>query len=715
MPGDLPAFLDSALRRLDLLLHREILRLRAGYELSLDEFRGLYISDEQVDRLVDQALRGRGAGEGTAELTARAAALRAEAAARGGDSPLARLAGEFGLTPCEADVLLLAMAPEIDLKYETLYAYLNNDIGRKWPTRDLALRLFADGGEERWTLRRSLLPESVLFASGLLREVEAAPDHASTLAAGFTAAPLAVRFALGLPLGTHGLGAAVRPVPDPGADPPSLSPARVEELRRVARLWAEAPELPVLAFEGERDAGRSDAAAWVCRELGVPLLRVDPDAARAAPDGHPGLLRTLALRQRLEPAGLYVPAAEAPPEPDGRAAAEVRALAAALHGGGGPLILAGPPGTAWRELLGERRCVVLRFEAPDREERRRLWAAYLQPHGGATPETVGALADRFRLAPGQIRRAVAAAVDQRGVESGEGRLTPEALFRAAREESGHPLDRLATRVETVHGWGDLVLPPASMRRVRELVAAVQHRYTVYTTWGFDRRVGPGQGLRALFAGGSGTGKTMTAGVIARELGLELYKVDLSGVVSKYIGETEKNLDRIFRAAHAGNAVLFFDEADALFGRRSEVKDAHDRYANIEVAYLLQRVEEHEGIVILATNLRKNIDEAFARRMHYVVEFPLPDDTHREQLWRGMFPTGIPLDGAVDFRFLAKQFALSGGDIRNVALEAAFLAAQDGRVVNMRHLVNAVARQMLKQGKIPSATDFRQYHALLAAD
>jgi SpoVK/Ycf46/Vps4 family AAA+-type ATPase len=236
---------------------------------------------------------------------------------------------------------------------------------------------------------------------------------------------------------------------------------------------------------------------------------------------------------------------------------------------------------------------------------------------------------------------------------------------------------------------------------------------VYATWGFDRRLGPVQGLRVLFAGGSGTGKTMTAGVISRELGLDLYKIDLSGVVSKYIGETEKNLDRIFRAAHAGNAVLFFDEADALFGRRSEVKDAHDRYANLEVAYLLQRVEEHDGIVILATNARKNIDEAFARRMHYVVEFPLPDETHREQLWRGMLPPGIPLDAAVDLRFLARQFVLSGGDIRNVALEAAFLAAQDGRTVTMTHLVRAVARQLLKQGKIPSANDFRQFHALLA--
>jgi SpoVK/Ycf46/Vps4 family AAA+-type ATPase len=204
-------------------------------------------------------------------------------------------------------------------------------------------------------------------------------------------------------------------------------------------------------------------------------------------------------------------------------------------------------------------------------------------------------------------------------------------------------------------------------------------------WGFEQRIASGKGLKALFAGPSGTGKTMTAGVMARERGLDLYKIDLSAIVSKYIGETEKNLDRIFRAAQCSNAILFFDEADALFGKRSEVKDAHDRYANVEVAYLLQKIEEYEGVVILASNLSKNIDEAFSRRMHYVVEFPLPDDKHRELLWRGMFPPEVPLGADVDVRFLAKQFPLAGGDIKKVALDAAFLAAQDGQVVTMRQL------------------------------
>src|SRR5205085_11756538 len=213
-----------------------------------------------------------------------------------------------------------------------------------------------------------------------------------------------------------------------------------------------------------------------------------------------------------------------------------------------------------------------------------------------------------------------------------------------------------------HAWDDLVLPTATLRQVREVAAAIRHRHVVYEEWGFGERVPAGRGLKVLFAGASGTGKTMTAGVIARDLGLDLYRIDLAGGVSKYIGETEKNLDRIFRAARSSNALLFFDEADALFGKRSEVKDAHDRYANIEVAYLLQKMEEHEGAVILASNLSKNIDQAFSRRLHYILEFPRPDAPLRERLWQTILPPEVPINSDVDFGFLGRQFDLAGGDI-----------------------------------------------------
>jgi SpoVK/Ycf46/Vps4 family AAA+-type ATPase len=223
-------------------------------------------------------------------------------------------------------------------------------------------------------------------------------------------------------------------------------------------------------------------------------------------------------------------------------------------------------------------------------------------------------------------------------------------------------------------------------------------------WGFDSKLSLGKGTNALFSGPSGTGKTMAAEIVAGELGLDLYKIDLSGVVSKYIGETEKNLDRIFNAAENANAILFFDEADALFGKRSEVRDSHDRYANIEISYLLQKMEEYPGLTILATNLRQNLDDAFVRRLAFMVHFPFPDETSRQQIWQGVWPKQTPLHTEVDLDLFARRFKLSGGSIKNMALAAAFLAADEDTPVNMSHLYRAARREYQKMGKAISLSE-----------
>ena len=358
---------------------------------------------------------------------------------------------------------------------------------------------------------------------------------------------------------------------------------------------------------------------------------------------------------------------------------------------------------------------MVEFDDLPAAQRRDIWAVGAARAGvEIAAADLDALASRFVLSPGQITDAIDDALDRGLLASPQpGPLPATELLAAARAQSGQDLGRLAVKVEHAHCWEDLVLPAVTLRQVQEVAAAIAHRHVVYGEWGFARGAGSSAGLAVLFSGASGTGKTMAAGVIGHSLGLDLYKIDLSGVVSKYIGETEKNLDRIFRAAHASNAILFFDEADALFGRRSEVKDAHDRYANIEVAYLLQKLEAHHGAVILASNLSHNIDDAFSRRMHYVVEFPLPDETQRERLWRSMFPRSLPLAKNVDLKFLAARFPITGGDIRIVTLDAAFQAAEDGRVVTMQHLVRATARQLVKQGRNPATSDFQQYHRYLS--
>ena len=260
-----------------------------------------------------------------------------------------------------------------------------------------------------------------------------------------------------------------------------------------------------------------------------------------------------------------------------------------------------------------------------------------------------------------------------------------------------------------------MLPSDTLAQLREMVATVRCRPQVYDHWGFGEKLALGKGLNALFAGESGTGKTMAADIMAGAIGLDLYKIDLSTVVSKYIGETEKNLDRIFNEAATSNAILFFDEADAIFGKRSEVKDSHDRYANIEISYLLQRMEAYDGIVILATNLRANLDDAFTRRLHFAVDFPFPEADDRERIWRLTAPPDLPLAPDVDFRLLAERFRIAGGNIRNIVLAAAFLAADQGQPVGMAHLLHAARREYQKLGRLLDEERFRHPAAAPGGD
>jgi SpoVK/Ycf46/Vps4 family AAA+-type ATPase len=356
------------------------------------------------------------------------------------------------------------------------------------------------------------------------------------------------------------------------------------------------------------------------------------------------------------------------------------------------------------------------FPVPGFPERRQCWHASLGDAGIArNQDDVDSLATRFRLTPEQIADAVSAARSharwREADSSAEGftsrtdfQVTADDLLMGARLQSGHDLAALTQKINPLYTWEDIVLPAETLSQLREMCQRVTHRQQVFGEWGFDRKLSLGRGANALFAGSSGTGKTMAADIIANELGLDLYKIDLAGVVSKYIGETEKNLDRIFNAAETANAILFFDEADALFGKRSEVRDSHDRYANVEVSYLLQKMEQYEGIAILATNLRQNFDDAFVRRLAFTIHFPFPDECERQQIWARVWPAAVPLAPDADLKFLAKQFKLSGGNIKNIAVASAFLAAADGKVVTMEHLRHATQREYQKLGKMLSVAD-----------
>jgi len=268
------------------------------------------------------------------------------------------------------------------------------------------------------------------------------------------------------------------------------------------------------------------------------------------------------------------------------------------------------------------------------------------------------------------------------------------------------------KVQLRRTWYDLVLPRPVLDQLHELCTQVRFHSQVFTDWGFRAKAGLGCGLLALFSGPSGTGKTLAAEVIARALGLDLFKIDLASLVSKYIGDTEKNLARIFEDGERSGGILFFDEADAIFGKRTEVRDAHDRYANLEVNYLLQRIEDYPGVIILASNMGHNIDPAFQRRMNFVVEFPFPDADHRRRIWQTVFPAAAPLEPGVDFEFLSERFCLAGGNIRNIAVSAAFHAAGNGGSITMHHLLLGLKREYQKMGKVCERSEFGDYYHLV---
>ncbi|MEA2220736.1 MAG: hypothetical protein QOJ35_3362 [Solirubrobacteraceae bacterium] len=488
---------------------------------------------------------------------------------------------------------------------------------------------------------------------------------------------------LGAPIDDPGVGGLLRrlePSPLPfGRD------ATIERLRGL--LAAVGPGSPPIAVHG------ADAAYALCDAAGRGLACV---AAGALADG--ALARDAVLAATLEDRLLVVDRfADIPPADRLALPDRLAALPGAV------LCLAGSDELAGLEHVP---VVAIAVALPSAAERAAIWSAAL--HGADVPGDVSAA---HRLPLGRIAEGAQLAVTA-ALAAGRSHVAREDVELGARAASVSSLGDLAITMNADIGWEDLVLPERPLALLHSLTAFLRHRELVLEEWGFGRRSGRAQGLVAMFAGESGTGKTLAARVLAADLGLELFRIDLATVVSKWLGETEKNLDRVFAAAQGANAVLFFDEADAVFGRRSDVQDSHDRYANLQTAYLLQRIEQHDGPVILATNMRGNVDDAFLRRMDAVVEFPFPAAEHRRRLWELLLPDEAPRGDDIELDFLADRFELSGGGIRNAALAAAVLAAEDGVAIGMEQLVRGVAMEYAKLGRLTLAADFERFHGLL---
>ncbi|HLF26603.1 MAG TPA: ATP-binding protein [Anaerolineae bacterium] len=595
-------------------------------------------------------------------------------------SALDTLCAAFGLSPFERGVLLLCAGLELDSAFAALCARAHGDLRRAYPTFSLALAALPDA---HWS---ALTPVAPLRH---WRLIEVGAGEA------LTTSPLRIdervlHYLTGVSYLDDRLRALVEPVHAPSELPPSYRALA----RRIAEGWARAqpgqPQ-PAILLCGDESAGKRAIAAAACAALGIQLYALRATEIPQTVNEREALARLWEREAVLSGSALLVDCDEM----EGTEGA--RATVSFVEAVRGLLIVSS------REPLRARTRAFIRFDVskPSAAEQKALWHSTLGSVASHLNGQVEAVVTQFNLSLQGIR---AASAQIQHSLSDERPAAGASLWEACRVQARPRLDDLAQRIEPAATWDDLVVPDLQRQILREIAAHVRQRSTVYDSWGFAAQGARGLGISALFAGASGTGKTMAAEVLANELRLDLYRIDLSSVVSKYIGETERNLRRVFDAAEEGGAILLFDEADALFGKRSEVKDSHDRYANIEISYLLQRMEAYRGLAILTTNLKNALDPAFMRRIRFVVQFPFPEAAQRADIWRRIFPSDTPTI-SLDVERLAR-LNVTGGNIRNIALHAAFLAADEQEPVGMTHLLRAARGEYAKLEKALTDAEIR---------
>lgn len=687
-PASATASLTHVLGRLELIEARvraAVTRRRTADPETDDRFRGLYISQAHVDRLLAEKSAPAPPDPAAAKARDDIEAAADVAEGEGAELRLRRLARNFHLDEIDIELLLIVMAPDVDVRFERLYGYLQDDVSRRRASIGLGLELCG-------------LPSSGAYARSRLAPGAPLVDECLVLVEE-SERPVLTR-SLRVPdrVAAHLLGS---DMPDAvvAALTYACEPAMPEQAATLVR-WMQRDDAR-LAYVRERPGASGAAlASSAFAQVGRPTLALDLERLRPE-DDLPMVAALTAREAGLTGAGVVAGPVEvliARGLPAVRAFSEMPAM----------VVLVGA--RSWDPAWARDVPFLIDAPVPDAAQRTELWRRNLN---GDTPpglDLAGTMA-QFRLTAEQVRRAARAA--RMEAHAREAPLDENELKAGARAQNAAGLERLARRIEPAVGFVDLVLPPDAMAQLKELLTRARYREQVLDVWKMGGPSARRRGLTALFAGPSGTGKTMAAEVLAGELGLDLYTVDLATVVDKYVGETEKNLDRIFAEAERVNGVILFDEADALFGKRSEVSDAHDRYANVEVAYLLQRMELFDGIAILATNLRANLDEAFTRRLDSLVDFPEPEEEYRRQLWKRSLGTTMPRADDLDLAFLAQSFKLAGGAIRNIAVAAAYAAAEHGRPLSMADLIRATQREYLKMGRLCVESEFGPYYHLLA--
>lgn len=726
-------YISDELKKIDLMLELAVLSQRIKKDVEKDALAGFYISEKEVDVLLDKeeideekdkdnlnnssdVIKLIQAIEKQRELIAHRSELTR---GKGIILPIEHLKRLFGLTPFEVDSLLLCLAPELDTKYEKLYAYLQDDVSKKYPTLNLILMLLTQTIKEQSFARQYFSAHAPLIRWQLLKFGEERRDFpVSPLSRPLCIDERITDFLLGNPF-LDSATSEILNVLQPEGDIDSLHikedlKQRLKNLTRHLQGGKEFGNNIVIFFYGPRGVGKKKAAAAISEALCIPLLNINIRELLKNNDTFFDMVKRINREALLLQCPLLIEDFDLLFSEDGKINHHRKHLLKEISKFSYLTFLTGEQNLELKGELDNARYIKIHFPLPDFPLRKKIWEKALNGRNNfMTNLTLDVLAGKFKFTEGQIINAIVTAKDRTFLHPLEKDvITDEDLLFGCRQQNNQKLSELALKITPKFSWQDIVLPDDQLSQLREICNHLKYRHIVYGEWGFEKKISLGKGLNVLFSGPSGTGKTMAAEILANELRLEIYKIDLSQVVSKYIGETEKNLSRIFKEAETSNAILFFDEADALFGKRSEVKDAHDRYANIEIGYLLQKMEEYEGMTILATNLRQNIDEAFMRRMQFIVEFPFPDDRRRELIWRKIFPENAPLSSDMDFLFLSEKLRLTGGHIKNIALAAAFHATEETADIQMRHIMRAAKREYQKTGKSFLKTDFEPYYDLI---
>lgn len=708
----------------DLIIYSEVLRFRSQNDVQESELRGLYISESEIDELLKGSYSGEARGPLDLEINgnyldeynkAKVAienlsghiTKKIDSSLRMGVRlNLLELSSYYELSTHELEILSICLVHQINTKYSKLFSYLQNDVTKKNPTVELLLNLTCSNFEEKIYARDFFSPQSPLFKNHLLEFVDRHNDQQK---------PLLLREVrmnnriTGFLLDSQYVDDMLKNIsriykPRVSFTELVLPEKITNQFTNFISYFKSSSENVernfVFSFYGNYGIQKEEVAAAICKEIDLPMMVVDLAALYHSqiPFEH-GV--DMAMREsNILPAGIFFKNGDAifNNRPEDAYMREYLVKLLDEHSWLSFVDTVEQLGVQGK--FNSQKFVEVELLIPDYKGRKELWDRYLKDIAYDEEINVKELSGKYNLTGGQIKEAVSTASTFALWRSPDDvKITGEDLIDACHLHSNQRLNDLAKRIKPRYTWNDIILPQEKISLLKEISSMVKYKHVVYEEWGFGGKLALGKGISALFHGEPGTGKTMACDIIAKELEMDLYKIDISTIISKYIGETEKNLNKIFTEAESSNAILFFDEADSIFGKRTEVKDSHDRYSNIEVSYLLQKIDEYNGIVVMATNYAQNIDEAFERRLHFSINFPFPDEESRLRIWKNIFPKAMPLGDDVDLELLAKKMEIAGGNIKNIALCAAFYAAENDKMVRMEHVTRACKREYDKMGRL----------------